>query len=230
MPARWISPRRARSSSSSSASALAIPPEFLEELRRRLTLSGVVGKRVRLTKKGREFEGLCPFHNEKTPSFFVNDDKAFYHCFGCGAHGDAVSFVINTEGLSFPEAVERLAGEAGLEVPRAAAIDPAERARRVGAEAAVEAACVWFERQLRLPVGRTALDYLHKRSVDDAAIAAFRLGFAPDQRGALKAELLKQGFAEAVLIEAGLLVKPGGDARGAAPSDQADAPERAAPA
>ena len=194
---------------------MAIPPEFLEELRRRVTLSGVIGKRVRLTKKGREFEGLCPFHNEKTPSFFVNDDKAFYHCFGCGAHGDAVSFVINTEGLSFPEAVERLAGEVGLEVPRTAAIDPAERARRVGAEAAVEAACVWFERQLRMPAGRAALEYLHKRGVDDAAIAAFRLGFAPDQRGALKAELLKQGFTEPVLIEAGLLVKPE-DADGAA--------------
>ncbi len=79
-----------------------IPPDFLEELRRRLTLSSVVAKRVRLAKKGREFEGLCPFHNEKTPSFFVNDDKAFYHCFGCGAHGDVLSFVINTEGLSFP--------------------------------------------------------------------------------------------------------------------------------
>src|SRR3984957_10717244 len=120
MPARWISPRRARSSSSSSASVLPIPLDFLEELRRRLILSCVVSKRVRLTKKGREFEGLCPFHNEKTPSFFVNDDKALYHCFGCGAHGDVLSFVINTEGLSFPEAVERLAGEAGMEVPRSA--------------------------------------------------------------------------------------------------------------
>ncbi|MBV8168199.1 MAG: DNA primase, partial [Alphaproteobacteria bacterium] len=125
---------------------MAIPPEFLEELRRRTTLSSVVGKRVRLVKKGREFSGLCPFHNEKTPSFFVNDDKAFYNCFGCGKHGDAVSFVIETEGLTFLEAVERLAGEAGLEVPRVAAVDPAERARRAGAEAAVEAACVFFER------------------------------------------------------------------------------------
>jgi DNA primase len=187
---------------------LPIPPEFLEELRRRITLSSVVAKRVRLTKKGREFEGLCPFHNEKTPSFFVNDDKAFYHCFGCGAHGDVLSFVINTEGLSFPEAVERLAGDAGLEVPRSAALDPAEKARRAGAEAAVEAACVWFTRQLRLPVGRAALDYLARREVGETELAAFRLGFAPDQRGALKAELLKQGFEEDVLLEAGLLIKP----------------------
>ncbi len=191
---------------------MAIPAEFLEELRRRLTLSGVVGKRVRLTKKGREFEGLCPFHNEKTPSFFVNDDKAFYHCFGCGAHGDVLSFVINTEGLSFLEAVERLAGEAGMEVPRSAPVDPAKRARRAGAEAALEAACAWFARQLRLPVGRGALDYLKRREVSDAELAGFRLGFAPDQRGALKAELLKAGFAEEVLLEAGLLVKPEDDA------------------
>ena len=185
-----------------------IPPDFLEELRRRLTLSSVVAKRVRLTKKGREFEGLCPFHNEKTPSFFVNDDKAFYHCFGCGAHGDVLSFVINTEGLSFPEAVERLAGEAGLEVPRSAAVDPAERARRAGAEAAVEAACAWFQSQLKLPAGKAALDYLRGRQVDDSQLAGFRIGFAPDQRTALKAHLLKQEFAEDVLLEAGLLVKP----------------------
>src|SRR5271163_2890449 len=180
MPARWISPRRARSSSSGSASALPIPPDFLEELRRRLTLSSVVAKRVRLTKKGREFEGLCPFHNEKTPSFFVNDDKAFYHCFGCGAHGDVLSFVINTEGLSFPEAVERLAGEAGMEVPRSAPVDPAERARRAGAEEAVEAACAWFQAQLKLPTGRAAADYLRGRSVAEAELAGFRIGFAPD--------------------------------------------------
>jgi DNA primase len=186
---------------------VAIPPEFLEELRRRTTLSSVVGKRVRLSKKGREFEGLCPFHNEKTPSFFVNDDKAFYHCFGCGAHGDVVSFVINTEGLSFPEAVERLAGDAGMEVPRIVAADPAERARRAGAEAAVEAACAFFERQLRQPAGAAALDYLKRRGVSDAEIKRFRLGFAPDQRTMLKSALLKE-FEEPVLHEAGLLVKP----------------------
>jgi DNA primase len=186
---------------------VAIPPEFLEELRRRTTLSSVVGKRVRLVKKGREFSGLCPFHNEKTPSFTVNDDKAFYHCFGCGKHGDVVSFVIETEGLSFPEAIERLAGEVGLEVPRIANADPAERARRASGEAAVEAACAFFERQLRAPQGAAALDYLRRRGVTDAEIKRFRLGFAPDQRTLLKSHLLKE-FEEPVLLEAGLLVKP----------------------
>src|SRR5690606_40272161 len=97
---------------------MAIPPDFLDELRSRVTLSEVVGRRVKLVKRGRERTGLCPFHNEKTPSFTVSDDKGFYHCFGCGAHGSAIDFVMNSEGLSFPEAVERLAGQAGLAVPQ----------------------------------------------------------------------------------------------------------------
>ena len=91
---------------------MAFPPEFLDEIRNRLPLSETVGRRVRLIRRGREHTGLCPFHNEKTPSFTVNDDKAFYHCFGCGAHGDVIGFVMQTEGLSFPEAVEKLAGQA----------------------------------------------------------------------------------------------------------------------
>jgi len=190
---------------------VAFPPEFLEELRRRLPLSGVVARRVRLAKKGRELEGLCPFHNEKTPSFFVNDDKAFYHCFGCGAHGDAISFVINTEGLSFPEAVEKLAEEAGLEIPRQVALDPAERARRVSGTAALEAACKFFEQHLKKSVGTGALDYLKRRGLADAEIERFRLGFAPDARGALKAALLKEGFAEELLVETGLLIRPEGE-------------------
>ena len=81
-------------------------PDFLDEIRSRLTVSEIVGRKVRLVRKGREHTGLCPFHNEKTPSFTVNDDKAFYHCFGCGAHGDVINFVLETEGLSFPETVK----------------------------------------------------------------------------------------------------------------------------
>ena len=96
---------------------MSFPPEFLNELRDRLAVSEIVGRRVRLQRKGREFQGLCPFHNEKTPSFTVNDDKGFYHCFGCGAHGDVITFAMNTEALSFPEAVEKLAQIAGLQVP-----------------------------------------------------------------------------------------------------------------
>src|SRR3546814_7970952 len=106
---------------------MAFAPEFLDELRSRVTLSAVVGRRVKLVKRGREHSGLCPFHNEKSPSFTVSDEKGFYHCFGCGAHGSAIDFVMNSEGLSFPEAVERLAAQAGLKVPEDR---PEDRERR----------------------------------------------------------------------------------------------------
>src|SRR3954470_14518129 len=122
---------------------MAFPPEFLEEIRRRLPLSGVVGRRVRLAKKGREFEGLCPFHNEKTPSFTVNDDKAFFHCFGCGAHGDVIGFLMRTESLSFPEAVERCAQEAGVLVPAESPEERAKAERQATQHAALEAAAGW---------------------------------------------------------------------------------------
>jgi DNA primase len=187
---------------------MAFPPEFLEELRGRITLSSVVGRRVKLAKKGREFSGLCPFHNEKSPSFFVNDDKAFYHCFGCGKHGDAVSFVIDTEGLGFREAVERLAGEAGMEVPTEAPVDREVQVRRQGAEAACEAAAAYFQEQLRTNDGKDALDYLLKRGVTQQDISHHRLGWAPDRREGLKQSLLAKGFTEDVLIEAGLIILP----------------------
>src|SRR3546814_17256308 len=102
-----------------SACRMSFPPGFLEELRERVSLAATVGRKVRLIRRGREHTGLCPFHNEKTPSFTVSDDKGFYHCFGCGAHGDAISFLMGTDGLSFPEAVASLAAEAGMEVTSA---------------------------------------------------------------------------------------------------------------
>ena len=105
---------------------MAFPPQFLDELRARISVSEVIASKVRLNRRGRESIGLCPFHNEKTPSFTANDDKGFYHCFGCGAHGDIISFTMETEGLNFPEAVEKLAGMAGLPVPRQT---PEERER-----------------------------------------------------------------------------------------------------
>ena len=123
---------------------MAFPPGFLDELRARLSLSDIVGRKVTLKRRsGAEFAGLCPFHNEKTPSFTVNDKKGFYHCFGCGEHGDAVGFVMKTEGLSFPESVEKLANEVGLAVPRAA---PGERERAERAsslQGTVEQAARW---------------------------------------------------------------------------------------
>src|SRR5579885_3717730 len=105
---------------------MSFPPRFLDELRARVSLAEIIGRRVKLVRRGWEFIGLCPFHNEKTPSFSVVEDKGFYHCFGCGAHGDAIGFTMQTENLSFPEAVEQLARRAGLEVPKAT---PEERQR-----------------------------------------------------------------------------------------------------
>ena len=187
---------------------MAFPPQFLDEIRNRLACSAVIGRRVRLVKKGREFSGLCPFHNEKTPSFTVNDDKGFFHCFGCGAHGDVIGFAMRADGLAFPEAVERLAQEAGLEVPRPTPQDAAREERRRSLAEATEAACVWYAQQLRMAAGRPGLEYFRRRGLSEDSIRDFRLGFAPDARDALRQALRRQGFEDAMLAEAGLLVQP----------------------
>jgi DNA primase len=188
---------------------MAFPPGFLDELRARLSLSDIVGRKVALKRRsGAEYAGLCPFHNEKTPSFTVNDKKGFYHCFGCGEHGDAVGFVMKTEGLSFPESVEKLAREVGLPVPRAT---PAERERAERASSLqeiVEQAARWFHKQLRLPVGRSALDYLRGRGLSDETIDDFRLGFSPDSRDGLLAALKREGATLDKIVEAGLAIQP----------------------
>jgi DNA primase len=190
---------------------MAFPAYFLEELRRRLSLANVVSRRVKLQRRGREFVGLCPFHKEKTPSFSVVEEKAFYHCFGCGAHGDVISFTMQTGSLSFPEAVEALAREAGLEVPKATPEERERAQRQTTLRGALEAAAQWFEEQLHGPAGREALAYLGKRGLDLDTIQRFRLGFAPDRRNALKQALAKT-FPEPLLIEAGLLRKPAAEA------------------
>ena len=193
---------------------MAFSTAFLDELRTRVALADVVGRRVRLIRRGREHTGLCPFHKEKTPSFTVNEEKGFYHCFGCGKHGSAIDFVMETEGLSFPEAVERLAADAGMEIPERDAQSRVRDESRTSLLAATEAACAFFEKSLKMPEGRAALDYLRGRALSDETIARFRLGFAPDRRDALKAELIRQGFPEDRLVEAGLLIKPEDGARG----------------
>jgi DNA primase len=187
---------------------MALPPQFLDEIRNRLSCSGVIGRRVRLVKKGREFSGLCPFHNEKSPSFFVNDDKGFFHCFGCGAHGDVIGFVMRAENLAFPEAVERLAQEAGLDMPRQTPQDAAREARRRTIGEAVAAAARIFADTLWSAAGRASLDYLRRRGLGAETIRSFGLGHAADARDALKQALLRQGFDTALLLEAGLLVQP----------------------
>ncbi|HLJ22327.1 MAG TPA: CHC2 zinc finger domain-containing protein, partial [Stellaceae bacterium] len=186
---------------------MAFPPYFLEELRRRLSLANAVQRRMKLQRRGREFVGLCPFHKEKTPSFSVVEEKGFYHCFGCGAHGDVISFTMQTGNLSFPEAVEALAREAGLEVPKATPEERERAQRQTTLRGALDAAARWFEEQLHGPGGREALAYLEKRGLDADTIRRFRLGFAPDRRNALK-QALSKAFPEPLLVEAGLLRKP----------------------
>lgn len=179
-----------------------LPGGFLDELRARTKLAPLIGRRVRLARSGRELKGCCPFHNEKTPSFYVYDDH--FHCFGCGAHGDAIGFVMRSEGASFMEAVERLAAEAGLEVPKPTP-EAAEAARReADLSDILAAAAEEFSRRLRLPEGAAGLAYLKQRGLAEATIARFGLGWSGEGRGALLGALGRQGIAPGRLIEAGL--------------------------
>lgn len=181
-----------------------LAPAFLDELRARTLLSGLIGRSLKLQRAGREFKACCPFHNEKTASFYVNDDKAFYHCFGCGAHGDAIRFLTEAQGLPFIDAVKELAAAAGMEMP---APDPraAEQAQRaLGLHDVTQAAAHWFAEQLGGIGGATARAYLDRRGVSAEIRTAFGLGFAPDTRDKLKSALDSYGADK--LIETGLLI------------------------
>jgi DNA primase len=183
---------------------MAFPPGFLDELRSRVGLADLVGRRVRLTRRGREWGGLCPFHNEKTPSFYVVEDKGFFHCFGCGAHGDAIGYLMRADNLDFIEAVERLAAETGLAVPQQT---PQERERATRQKTLLEAlgaAAQFYEAQLWSPAGSRAREYLARRGLDDETIRRFRLGWAAEDRQSLRRALGGE-FPEALLAEAGLL-------------------------
>ena len=179
---------------------------FLDELRARTVLSSVIAPSVKLLRAGREWKACCPFHNEKTPSFTVNDDKGFYHCFGCGAHGDAIRFLTDQRGMQFMDAVKELAAKAGLEVP---APDPRarEQAERTASLTDVMGEVAkYFVDQLQGIAGADAREYLKRRGIDPATIARFGLGLAPDSRAALKRALEKLG--EDRLVETGMLIKP----------------------
>jgi len=183
-----------------------LSPAFLDELRARTMLSAVIAPSVKLLKAGREFKACCPFHQEKTPSFTVNDEKGFYHCFGCGAHGDAIRFLTDSRGMQFMDAVKELAGRAGMEVP---APDPRARDQAERAASLTEimgSVQKWFAEQLQGIEGAEARDYLGRRGIDAAAIARFGIGLAPQGRSRLKAALTSLG--EEPLIETGMLIKP----------------------
>jgi len=186
---------------------VAFPPGFLDELRSRISLSGLIARRVKLVRRGREFAGLCPFHHEKTPSFYVVEDKSFFHCFGCGAHGDAIGFAMRADNLDFIEAVEKLAGEAGLAVPQATPQERERARRQKTLLEATEAAAAFYEERLWAPTGARAREYLQTRGLDPETIRRFRLGWAPDDRQGLRRALTPE-FPDALLIEAGLLRRP----------------------
>jgi len=184
---------------------MAVPPEFIEDLRQRVPLSDVVGRRVKLIRKGRRHSGLCPFHAEKTPSFSVVDDDGFYHCFGCGVHGDAISFLREMDGLEFMEAVERLAEMAGLAVPRTVPQDPAASRQRKAALDILEETTLFFEAALRRDDGRGATRYLKQRGLDSAIVKTYRIGYSP--RMGLRAALKDKGFSDEDMLAAGVIRK-----------------------
>lgn len=183
---------------------MALTPQWLDELRARTTLSALIGRSMKLTKAGREYKGCCPFHNEKTPSFYVNDEKGFYHCFGCSAHGDAIRWMTDQRGLAFMDAVKELAEGAGMQLP---APDPkaAAKAERANSLYDVMAAAQhWFAAQFQGLEGAAARSYCERRGLSAETVKTFGIGFAPDSRGKLK-DALKE-FGEEKLIEAGLLI------------------------
>jgi len=184
---------------------VSLTPAFLDELRARTLLSALVGKSVKLTKAGREFKGCCPFHNEKTPSFYVNDDKGFYHCFGCSAHGDAIRWMTEQQGLPFIEAVKELVQAAGMEMPAQdrQSVERAERAK--GHHEAMADAATFFVDQLNGIAGAEARGVLERRGIKADTAKAFGLGYSPDTRGRLR-EALKS-YGDPLLIESGMLIK-----------------------
>src|SRR5215218_1457990 len=153
----------------SSVGLMKFSPSLLDDIRARLPVSAVVGRRVKLRKQGREWRGLSPFNAEKTPSFYVNDQKGFYHCFSSGQHGDIFTFLMETEGVPFPEAVERLAAEAGVPLPKASREAQAREEARKSLYDVMEMAAAFFEASLHGRAGLKAREYLDRRSLDRAA-------------------------------------------------------------
>ena len=181
---------------------------FIDELRARISIVDVVGAKVKLVKKGREYQGLCPFHNEKTPSFTVNEAKGFYHCFGCGAHGDILKFEMDANGLPFMDAIQKLAHQAGVSVPKFSQTDKNEAEEKKSLYEIMEQACLFFEKNLYMPVGAEGLKYFReKRGLTDEIIKKFRLGYAPNNNG-LMAHLKSLGIDEKDLNELGLMTIP----------------------
>ncbi|MBE0704655.1 MAG: DNA primase, partial [Afipia sp.] len=181
-------------------------PQFLDDLRARLPVSEVVGKRVKLKRAGKEWKGLSPFHQEKTPSFTVNDQKGFYHDFSSGKHGNIFDFVMETEGVGFVEAVERLASLAGMALPAVTPDAARHEQRRRTLYDVMELASKFFAETLASRTGAKARGYLADRSISPATQLQFRMGYAPGERFALKEHLGSHGVSVDDMVEAGLLI------------------------
>ncbi|MGO2131711.1 MAG: DNA primase [Halomonas sp.] len=187
-----------------------IPQRFIDDLLARVDVVELVGERVTLKKTGRNHSGLCPFHQEKSPSFTVSGDKQFYHCFGCGANGNALRFLMEYDRMRFPEAVEHLASRLGLEVPREGADDPRAQARERQRKEAVnllELAGSFFRERLKMPESGQARSYLEERGLSVEVQQLFGVGYAPDSWDGLKRHLAERGIADATQVEYGLLVQ-----------------------
>lgn len=180
------------------------PKDFPEKLRSQILTSEVVGKKVRLKARGKEFHGLCPFHNEKTPSFTVNDQKGFFHCFGCSAHGDLISFVMQSDGLNYHEAVVKLAEDFGIPIPQVKFNESKENQLERD-YLILEKIAQFFEKNLFLESGRPALSYLQKRGISRTTIKKFRLGFAPNSFSALIDFLKSENFTDQEISRTGAI-------------------------
>lgn len=181
---------------------------FLDTLRSRLSIAEIVGAKVKLTRKGREFVGLCPFHHEKTPSFTVSEEKEFYHCFGCGAHGDVVRFLMEAHNYTFVEAVKELSSRAGLSLPLEFSHGEIERQEDLSPlQDALQEASIWFQKNLFLSKFGETFHYTERRKLTRETLKKFSLGYAPEGRHNLQTHLKEKGFSEETLLKAGLLIQ-----------------------
>lgn len=194
------------------STAVRIPDGFVDEMKARLRPSDIISRKVKLKKQGKEWVGLSPFTNEKTPSFYVNDQKQIYKCFSSGKGGDVISFIMETERLSFIEAVEKLAEEAGLSLPKPNREDQAAYDRRERLFAVCEAAALYYASQLRASAGSKARRYLQNRGLMTQSWQRYRLGYAPDDWRQTYTHLKSEGFTRTEIVDAGLAVDKEGNA------------------
>ena len=181
---------------------------FVDQLLDKISLHDLIGREVKLTKRGNEYIGLCPFHQEKTPSFHVVSDKQFYHCFGCGAHGDAIRFLMEAHKYTFIEAVKELSRRAGLSLPEESMRnDGSPQEDLTPLRQALQEASLWFHKNLSMAKHGEALRYTERRGLKPATLKKFNLGFAPEGNHSLEKYLKEKGFSEEILLKTGILAQ-----------------------